>query len=144
VQECDAALRLRGDEERVRQILLNLVGNAIKFTQAGGYVMLDCSRHDDWIHIGVSDNGPGIAPEKHEKIFDPFAQVDRRLNQPQPGVGLGLAISRDLARGMGGDLDVHSVPGEGARFTLRLPAADHDASQPTPGIVARDAAQGAA
>jgi signal transduction histidine kinase len=123
VEACDATLRLVGDEERVRQILLNLVTNALKFTQAGGRVALSCNAHGEWIHIQVQDNGPGIAPEKQEKIFDPFTQVDRRLDKPQPGIGLGLAISRDLARGMGGDLTVSSGPGAGATFTLRLPAA---------------------
>jgi signal transduction histidine kinase len=122
VKECDPTLRLRGDEERVRQILLNLVGNALKFTPSGGFVILECTQQGAWIHIDVTDNGPGIPAEKQEKIFDPFTQVERRLNQPQTGVGLGLAISRDLARAMGGELGVESVSGAGARFTLRLPA----------------------
>ena len=123
VRDCDSELRLMGDQERVRQILLNLVGNAIKFTQSGGWIVLMCDRREQWIEIRVRDNGPGIAPEKHEKIFDPFVQVDRSLSNPRDGVGLGLAISRDLARAMGGDLGVESVPGEGSTFTLRLPVA---------------------
>jgi signal transduction histidine kinase len=69
----------------------------------------------------VRDSGPGIPAEKQETIFDPFTQVDRRLNSPQEGVGLELAISRDLPRAMGGELSVESVPGEGSTFTLRLP-----------------------
>ena len=69
----------------------------------------------------MRDNGVGIPPEEQERIFDPFQQVGRRLSQPQEGVGLGLAISRDLARGMAGDLTVQSTPGEGSVFTLRLP-----------------------
>jgi len=71
----------------------------------------------------VRDNGPGIAPEKQQAIFDPFVQVDRRLSNPREGVGLGLAISRDLARAMGGELSVVSAPGEGSAFRLRLPLA---------------------
>jgi signal transduction histidine kinase len=123
VQECDPALQLMGDEERVRQILLNVVTNAIKFTPEGGWVVLSCEDGSGWIDIIIEDNGPGIPVDKQEKIFDPFTQVDRRLDSPQTGIGLGLAISRDLARAMGGDLTVRSEPGEGAAFTLRLPAA---------------------
>jgi signal transduction histidine kinase len=124
VQDCDADLFLSADEERTRQILLNLVGNAIKFTEAGGWVVLTCERRPDCVEICVRDNGPGIAPEKQESIFDPFMQVDRRLSNPHEGVGLGLAISRDLARAMGGELSVTSTPGEGSTFILRLPLAD--------------------
>jgi signal transduction histidine kinase len=72
------------------------------------------------VAVHVRDNGPGISEEELERIFDPFVQADRRLNQPQEGVGLGLAISRDLARAMGGDLTVESRRGEGSTFTLRL------------------------
>ncbi|HEX8431494.1 MAG TPA: ATP-binding protein [Longimicrobium sp.] len=124
VEECDPSLRVLADDERVRQILLNLVGNAIKFTQPGGWVRLWCERVGKRVHIRVGDNGPGIAREKQATVFDPFIQVDRRLSNPRDGVGLGLAISRDLARAMGGDLSVASVPGEGSTFTLRLPALD--------------------
>ncbi|HYW08661.1 MAG TPA: ATP-binding protein [Longimicrobium sp.] len=124
VDACDPLLRVRADDERVRQILLNLVGNAIKFTQPGGWVKLWCERAENRVHICVGDNGPGIALEKQATVFDPFIQVGRRLSNPRDGVGLGLAISRDLARAMGGDLGVASVPGEGSTFILRLPAAD--------------------
>jgi signal transduction histidine kinase len=122
-EPCDPSLRLLGDAERVRQVLLNLVGNAIKFTRAGGWVLLSCAADDAWVELRVRDNGVGIPPAEHERIFDPFQQVGRRLSQPQEGVGLGLAISRDLARGMSGDLTVQSTPGEGSVFTLRLPRA---------------------
>jgi PAS domain S-box-containing protein len=124
LREDAPALRLIGDEERVRQILLNLVGNAIKFTPEGGWILLSCRREGEWVAVDVRDNGPGIPVETQRRIFDPFVQVDRRLSSPQEGVGLGLAISRDLARAMGGDLDVESTPGEGSTFTLRLPAAE--------------------
>ncbi|HSJ26195.1 MAG TPA: ATP-binding protein [Longimicrobiales bacterium] len=122
VTACDPALWLHGDEERVRQILLNLVTNAIKFTPAGGFVALTCTGDGERIHIHVQDNGVGIAEDKQDRIFDPFTQADRRLDHPQAGVGLGLAISRDLARGMGGDLGVVSKPAAGSTFTLTLPA----------------------
>ena len=124
VETCaPAELAMQGDAERVRQILLNLVGNAIKFTPAGGWVILSCHADGEWVYARVRDNGPGIPPEEQERIFDPFQQVGRRLNQPREGVGLGLAISRDLARGMAGDLTVCSTPGEGSTFILRLPRA---------------------
>jgi PAS domain S-box-containing protein len=122
-EPCDPSLRFVGDAERVRQVLLNLVGNAIKFTRAGGWVVLSCAADGEWVELRVRDNGMGIPPEEQERIFDPFQQVGRRLSQPQEGVGLGLAISRDLARGMAGDLTVQSTLGEGSVFTLRLPRA---------------------
>jgi PAS domain S-box-containing protein len=128
VKPCDPALHFRADAERVRQILLNLVGNAIKFTPAGGWVVLSCEAADGWVSLHVQDSGIGIPADEQQRIFDPFQQVGRRLNQPQEGVGLGLAISRDLARAMSGDLTVHSTPGEGSTFTLRLPRAFDDHS----------------
>jgi signal transduction histidine kinase len=120
--ECDPSLHFVGDAERARQILLNLVGNAIKFTQPGGRVRLGCEQQGSWVEIRVADNGPGIAPDQQQSIFDPFVQVERRFSNPRDGVGLGLAISRDLARAMGGELSVTSVPGEGSTFVLRLPS----------------------
>jgi signal transduction histidine kinase len=110
------------DEEKTRQILLNLVTNAIKFTDSGGSVRVSYHRAGGGVRVSVRDTGRGIAPEQQRRIFDPFVQVDRHLTaESQQGVGLGLAISRDLARGMGGDLGVESVPGEGSTFTLWLP-----------------------
>jgi PAS domain S-box-containing protein len=123
VERCDPAIRFRADAERVRQILLNLVGNAIKFTREGGWVVVACGGDDTGVEIRVRDSGVGIPPDELDRIFDPFQQVGRRLNQPKEGVGLGLAISRDLARAMGGDLSVESTPGEGSTFSVRLPAA---------------------
>ncbi|HEU4558104.1 MAG TPA: ATP-binding protein [Longimicrobium sp.] len=123
VRGCDLDIRVMGDEERIRQILLNLVGNAIKFTQEGGWVALGCDLRGGVAEICVQDNGPGIAEEKQRTIFDPFVQADRRLSNPREGVGLGLAISRDLALAMGGDLSVASSPGAGSTFTLTLPVA---------------------
>ncbi|HYR06750.1 MAG TPA: HAMP domain-containing sensor histidine kinase, partial [Longimicrobium sp.] len=120
-QCCPPELRLCADEERTRQVLLNLVGNAIKFTEPGGWVILSCDADGEWARIHVRDNGRGIPADKLKAVFDPFMQVGRRLNKPEDGVGLGLAISRDLARGMGGDLTVQSTAGEGSTFTLVLP-----------------------
>jgi len=121
---CDPEVLFIGDAERVRQVLLNLVGNAIKFTPAGGAVRVSCEEGADHVDFLVEDNGVGISREEQESIFDPFQQVGRRLNQPREGVGLGLAISRDLARAMGGDLLVRSTPGEGSTFTLRMKRAE--------------------
>ena len=112
------------DDERLRQILVNIVGNGIKFTQKGGAVEISCATAARWIEIRVRDDGPGIPAEKHRAIFDPFIQVDRRLSRPREGVGLGLAISRDLARAMGGDVGVESEEGRGSTFVIRLPRAE--------------------
>ena len=117
---------VRADPEKVRQILLNLLANAVKFTDAGGRVALACEtdRAARVIHVRVMDTGRGIAAEHLEHVFEPFVQVERhRTPDGQQGVGLGLAISRDLARGMGGELTAESTPGVGATFTLTLPAA---------------------
>jgi signal transduction histidine kinase len=114
----------RADAEKVRQVLLNLLTNAVKFTAPGGRVALACE-HDaaaGVVRVRVSDTGRGIAPDQHARVFEPFVQVDRQQRHAsQQGVGLGLAISRNLARGMGGDLTVESTPGVGSTFTLTLP-----------------------
>jgi PAS domain S-box-containing protein len=123
VDECPPGLMAVGDLERVRQILLNLVGNAIKFTPPGGRVTLSCHPAGSCVTFRVRDNGPGIAIDQQQSIFDPFVQVERRLSNPREGVGLGLAISADLARAMDGSITVESTLGEGSTFTLELPSA---------------------
>ncbi len=117
---------VRADSEKVEQILLNLLSNAIKFTPPGGSIHVSCDVFDDRIVMSVRDTGRGIAPEKLLRIFDPFVQVDRRLANPQDGVGLGLAISRALAHAMRGELSVQSAPGVGSTFSLSLPRAEDD------------------
>jgi signal transduction histidine kinase len=94
----------------------------VKFTPDGGSIVVQCgATHDDMI-VEVTDNGIGIPPDKLESVFEPFVQVDRSLTSvDRDGVGLGLAISRDLARGMLGESTVESVLGEGSRFILTLP-----------------------
>jgi signal transduction histidine kinase len=111
------------DPEKAEQVLLNLVGNAIKFTEPGGEISVRCVEDGgDRVAIHVRDTGPGIAPGQLPTIFEPFVQVDReRVAEKQRGVGLGLAISRELATAMGGDLSVQSEVGRGSIFTLRLP-----------------------
>jgi signal transduction histidine kinase len=115
---------VRADPERLRQVLLNLITNAIKFTDAGGRVSLLCDADAaaGITRIRVRDTGRGIAQSQLAVIFEPFVQVDRYSSPgSQQGVGLGLAISRELARGMDGDLTVESEVGVGSTFTLSLP-----------------------
>jgi signal transduction histidine kinase len=113
---------MRADREKLQQILLNLLSNAIKFTEAGGEVRVAVEDGGAAVRVMVSDTGIGMAPDVVPRIFEPFVQADQRLTRPHEGVGLGLAISRDLARHMGGDLTVVSAPGVGSTFTLSLPA----------------------
>jgi signal transduction histidine kinase len=114
-------LTVYADADKLRQILINLLANAIKFCGRGGRVEVTHRVMDDRVEIWVSDDGPGIAPEYRERIFEPFTQVDQGYTQTQGGTGLGLAISRELARGMGGDLSVESEVGRGSTFTLTFP-----------------------
>jgi len=112
------------DAVRMRQILLNLVMNAIKYgKQHEGKITLEAVPARAAIAIHVTDDGEGVPEEKLEAIFDPFVQLPKGVSDRRGGVGLGLAISRDLARAMNGDLTVSSVFGHGARFTLELPRA---------------------
>jgi PAS domain S-box-containing protein len=111
------------DADKLQQILLNLLTNAIKFTHPGGAVSVTCSGDGGRMRIAVRDTGVGIPPDQVDRVFDPFVQLDHQLADPtQRGVGLGLAISRDLARAMTGDLTVESVQGQGSVFTVELPA----------------------
>ena len=110
----------RADAEKVRQVLLNLLANAVKFTPVGGEIRVACEYDDARVFIHVTDTGMGIPPDRRAAIFEPFVQLHRTLAQPAEGTGLGLAISRDLARGMGGELTVESEPGVGSTFTLAL------------------------
>jgi signal transduction histidine kinase len=119
---CDGKL-VRADRERVRQIVLNLVSNAIKFTDRGGVIRVSCEERNGRIATHVEDTGRGIPPDKLESIFEPFVQIEQELTRSAGGAGLGLAISRDLAKAMRGDLMVESVPGRGSVFTLWLPGA---------------------
>ena len=118
---CDPGLVVRADGEKLQQIVLNLLTNAIKFTAPGGQIVVACSATERTAHIRVRDTGRGIDPEHLASVFEPFVQVDAALTRTQAGVGLGLAISRDLARGMGGDLTATSTLGVGSEFTLALP-----------------------
>ncbi|HYN80679.1 MAG TPA: GAF domain-containing sensor histidine kinase [Gemmatimonadaceae bacterium] len=119
----DASIVTRADPEKVTQILVNLFSNAIKFTPAGGRIAADCDVKGDTVLLCISDTGGGIPADKLDAIFEPFVQLKEGLADRGTGVGLGLAISRDLARAMNGDLSAESSEGSGARFTLTLPRA---------------------
>jgi signal transduction histidine kinase len=119
---CDAAVVAHADRARVEQILRNLVSNAMRFTPAGGRITVTVAEQGGQICVAVADTGIGIPLEKLAAIFEPFVQVDSGLTRTVGGTGLGLTISRALARGMGGDLVAESDGMSWARFTLTLPA----------------------
>jgi len=123
---CDTSIVARADPEKVTQILVNLFSNAIKFTPAGGLISATCEVKGDTVLMSVGDTGVGIPADKFDSIFEPFVQLKEGLADRGSGVGLGLAISRDLARAMSGDLTVESMEGRGALFTLTLPRARED------------------
>ena len=116
-------LKMTADIDKTHQVLLNLLSNALKFTPADG--TLEITAEDDGRHVAIAvrDTGIGVPADELERIFEPFAQAKRSLVASEAGVGLGLAISRQLARAMNGDLTVQSVVGEGSTFTLTLPKA---------------------
>ena len=119
---------MRADRERMIQVLLNLVSNAVKFTEPGGCVSISCAASPSAVSVHVRDTGPGIPADRLEEIFDPFVQAGRSSQERRQGVGLGLAISRELARMMDGELTVESVLGEGSTFTLTLPRVEEPAA----------------
>jgi signal transduction histidine kinase len=113
----------RADAEKVRQIMLNLVSNAVKFTDPGGHVTIEAAAEGEKVVVRIVDSGCGIRADQIDRVFQPFVQLDTRPAHRHEGTGLGLAISRLLARGMGGDLIAESVSGVGSTFTMSLPAA---------------------
>ena len=121
-RSCDETLTALGDIERIHQVLVNLVTNAIRAMPSGGRITVSCEpdRSGDFVGIAVSDSGVGIPADKLESIFVPFVQLGRALNQPREGAGLGLAISKALAEAMGGTLMATSEVGVGSTFVLRL------------------------
>lgn len=119
----DERLVVRADRERAAQILINLLDNAVKFTPAGGRVRVSShtrAETPDHVYVRVTDTGRGIGIDKLKRIFEPFVQIDKVATSKDEGVGLGLAISRELARGMRGDLRARSTLGQGSTFTLSL------------------------
>jgi PAS domain S-box-containing protein len=127
VVNVSADLVARADREKVQQVVLNLLTNALKFTPPGGTITVDAARQGDVpgaVLLRVHDTGIGIPADKLQSVFEPFVQVDVSLRGRAEGTGLGLAISRDLARGMGGDLTAESVLGGSSTFVLSLPRHD--------------------
>ena len=121
--DCGLDVVALADQLKTEQIVLNLVSNAVKFTPEGGSVGVSCAGFESAVTIEVRDTGPGIPADKLQAIFEPFVQLGRTLTSTHEGAGLGLAISRDLARAMGGDVTVESTLGAGSTFIVRLPAA---------------------
>lgn len=114
--------RLRSDSGRIKQILFNLLSNAVKFTPIGGSITLRARPEGgDQVQLIVSDSGPGIAPDQHGVIFEKFRQLDASKTREHEGTGLGLAITRDLVHMLGGRIELHSEPGQGATFAVTLP-----------------------
>ncbi|MBW3629524.1 MAG: DUF4118 domain-containing protein [Gemmatimonadetes bacterium] len=118
------------DAVRLEQILINLTTNAVKFTAPGGEIAIGSAAEGGRVRIDVSDTGAGIPEDKLESIFEPFYQLDQSSTRVEGGAGLGLTISRDLARAMAGDISVSSELGRGSIFTVTLPLADPAASAP--------------
>ena len=118
----DQALVL-GDPDRLKQLLLNLVDNALKYTPAGGQVTLGLEREDKWAKVIVADTGIGIPPEDLPRIFERFYRVDKARSREQGGTGLGLSIAQWIARSHGGRIEVASTLGAGSTFTVWLPLA---------------------
>lgn len=118
---CDRDVAVYADRDRLDQIVLNLLANAVKYTPAGGAVKVTVECDAETVTINVSDTGLGIPREKQQVIFKPFVQLASNADSSSSGVGLGLAISRDLALAMGGDISVSSEAGAGSVFTLSLP-----------------------
>jgi adenylate cyclase len=108
---------------RLKQILLNLLSNACKFTKEGEVALRvrKVAEGRDWVELAVADSGIGLIPEQQAKLFQDFTQADSLTARRYGGTGLGLALSRKLARMMGGDVTVASEPGKGSVFTVRLP-----------------------
>jgi signal transduction histidine kinase len=131
--QCDSpsgSVYARTDPDKLRQIMINLISNAVKFTPAGGRVRVSFTVRRQAVSIHVEDNGPGIPREKQDAVFEPFVQLDRGLTRTNDGTGLGLAISRGLARGMGGDIQLRSDVDVGSVFTVTIPLAPARTSSP--------------
>jgi signal transduction histidine kinase len=117
---CDPLVAAEVDPEKVAQIVLNLITNAVKFTEPGGSIAVSCAAQGERVSLQVRDTGSGIPADMLQRIFEPFVQVGANGTAHHQGVGLGLAISRELARAMGGDLAVESEVGRGSCFTLTV------------------------
>jgi signal transduction histidine kinase len=113
---------LRGDRDRLRQLLLNLLSNAAKYTVSGDQIEMRAAAEDESVVVSVADHGPGIPADQQRLVFDKFGRVNSG-GRSKPGAGLGLFIARSIAEAHGGTLDLRSDAGAGATFTVRLPIA---------------------
>jgi CheY-like chemotaxis protein len=120
VDNCDGDFYVRADFQRLKQVLVNLLSNAIKYNFAGGTVTLDCDEADGRMRLSVTDTGPGVAEQLHDRLFAPFDRLDAESRGIE-GTGLGLALSKGLMEAIGGALGVESTPGTGSTFWLELP-----------------------
>ena len=119
--------RVRADRERIRQVLMNLIDNAVKYSETGGRVDVVARSDNGVVRVDVTDGGPGIPREQQQVIFEKFGRA--HSGKGKPGTGLGLFIARSIAEAHGGTLGVRSVPRHGATFTLSLPADARDGNQ---------------
>jgi signal transduction histidine kinase len=132
----DGLPELFSDRDKLRQILLNLLGNATKFTERG-HIRVAARREQEWVAVAVIDTGPGVPKDKIDYIFQEFRQLDGGATRPHGGTGLGLSISRHLAHLLGGDIFVESVEGRGSTFTVKVPIAYRAADPPKESEMAR-------
>lgn len=143
--------KISSDMHRIRQVLINLVGNAVKFTEAGSVVLsatvLETQQGECHVEFSVSDTGLGMSPEQLQRVFDPFAQADESVSRRFGGAGLGLSISRRLVELLGGELHVESLLGSGSTFYFSLPIgrseAATDGDEPTSPAVSSDGVRSA-
>jgi signal transduction histidine kinase len=117
------------DRDKLRQVLVNLVANAVKYSPAGGRIAVDVSADDGRVAIAVRDEGLGIAPSEQRLIFEKFYRADANMTRGVSGSGLGLYITRELVHRMGGTISVRSHPGRGSTFVVTLPAAVTDTAR---------------
>jgi signal transduction histidine kinase len=114
---------IKADNAKVRQVFLNLLSNATKFTPDGGLVKVEVIKENNWCRVSVIDNGIGIKKEDQEKLFMPFVQLEKPLDKIRNGTGLGLTIARQIVERHGGKIWVESEYGKGSRFSFTLPLA---------------------
>ena len=130
---CDVPMQVKGDPGRLRQVLTNLVGNAIKFTERGEVIVsARADGPEGLIRFGVEDTGIGLAPEARERIFEAFRQADGSTTRKYGGTGLGLAIAKRLVEHKGGSIAIESEPGHGSKFTFDAKFEALDVPRPTP------------
>lgn len=122
IDNCDGDYYVRADFQRLKQVVVNLLSNAIKYNYVGGTVTLDCGDVEGRMRLSVTDTGPGVAPQLHDRLFAPFDRLDAESRGIE-GTGLGLALSKGLMEAIGGSLGVESTPGTGSTFWLELPIA---------------------